>query len=79
MTGVVVFFDLLKQGIQLGLNALTHPSESPSKYELTCMWSRWARLCAVENLDPATVLQANLAKIRDRAARKVLQGDGDHR
>ena len=67
------------QLIQLGANALTHPNKPPSHYQLTCMWSRWARLCQIENLDPATVLAANLAKLRDRAARKVLQGDGDHR
>jgi len=42
-------------------------------------WTRWARLCQIENLDPLTVLESNLAKLRDRAARRVLQGDGDHR
>jgi NTP pyrophosphatase (non-canonical NTP hydrolase) len=42
-------------------------------------WAGWARLCSIEGLDPALVLESNLAKLRDRAARKVLQGDGDHR
>ena len=42
-------------------------------------WSRWTRLCYIENLDPTTVLQANLTKLRDRQARKALQGDGDNR
>ncbi len=42
-------------------------------------WARWASLCYIEGLDPSAVLQANLAKLIDRQARKVLQGDGDHR
>ena len=42
-------------------------------------WAYWSQLCQIEGLDPATVLAANLAKLRDRQARRVLQGDGDHR
>ena len=42
-------------------------------------WGAWTAACRVEGLDPLTVLESNLAKLRDRAARKVLQGDGDHR
>jgi len=42
-------------------------------------WGCWHSLCSIENLDPAAVLTANLAKLRDRQARRVLQGDGDHR
>ena len=43
------------------------------------LWHQWAAICQIEGLDPLTVLESNLAKLRDRAARKVLQGDGDHR
>ena len=42
-------------------------------------WASWARLCQIEGLDPSLVLESNLAKLSDRQARKVLQGDGDHR
>ena len=43
------------------------------------LWATWAKLCEIEGLDPSLVLESNLAKLRDRAARRVLQGDGDHR
>ncbi len=48
------------------------------KWSRLC-WARWASLCYIEELDPAAVLQANIAKLTDRRARKVIQGDGDHR
>ena len=47
--------------------------------EQEIVWAGWARLCQIEGLDPSLVLESNLAKLRDRQARKVLQGDGDHR
>lgn len=42
-------------------------------------WAYWSRLCRIEHMNPEIILAANLFKLRDRAARKVIRGDGDHR
>jgi len=52
-------------------------SQNPDRTEY--LWVYWVRMCQLYSIDPSLVLESNLAKLRDRAARRVLQGDGDHR
>ena len=73
------FDDLAARLSDFGFMYLQHPGGASRDGWHRLSWSRWARLCRIENLDPLTVLESNLAKLRDRAARRVLQGDGDHR
>jgi len=73
------FDDLTHNLIGLAYRHLIRPDERVQEGYFRHAWTRWARLCQIENLDPLTVLESNLAKLRDRAARRVLQGDGDHR
>lgn len=65
------------------LACFAHGAEGEGKLwranDARTQWSVWFALCRAENLDPLAVLESNLAKLRDRAARKVLRGDGDHR
>jgi hypothetical protein len=73
------FDDLAARLSDFGFMYLQHPGGASRDGWHRLSWSRWARLCSIESLDPLTVLESNLAKLRDRAARRVLQGDGDHR
>ncbi len=73
------FDDLAARLSDFGFMYLQHPGGASRDGWHRLSWPRWARLCSIEGLNPAIVLQANLAKLRDRQARRVLQGDGDHR
>ena len=49
------------------------------KKELGDVFFFWLANCNNWGLDPLEVIQGNVLKLQDRAARNVIQGNGDNR
>lgn len=66
------------RGDELSAEQLKERNENVAK-ELGDVWFFFYANCKLWGLDPLNVIQNNVRKLADRAARNVIKGDGDKR